>query len=139
MGFESYKYPRPVRPLREGLKIISVRGLFVLNWLTRLTLFIYFIVYQITHCGLLTRCSFVIPSVIFAFTGSVLGIMRNSSWRSVLASALAWFIVRSTAQTLNSVLSGESTLSTYHALIQVLVLVVTELRTISDLFTTEIS
>jgi hypothetical protein len=49
MGGESYKYPRPVHPLREGLKIISVGRLFVLNWLTRLPLSIYFSVYQIAH------------------------------------------------------------------------------------------
>jgi hypothetical protein len=45
--------------------------------------------------------------------------MRNSSWGSVLASALALFVARSNAQTLDSVLSGESTLSTYYSLIQV--------------------
>jgi hypothetical protein len=119
MGSESYKYPRPVRPLREGLKIISVGRFFVLNWLTRLTLSIYFLVYQMAHCGLPTRCSIVKPSIIFAFTGSGLEIMRNSG-RSLLASALALFVTRSNAQTLNSVLSGESALSTYYSLIQVL-------------------
>jgi hypothetical protein len=41
MGSESYKYPRPVHPLREGLKNIPVGGPFVLNWLTRPTFSLY--------------------------------------------------------------------------------------------------
>jgi hypothetical protein len=41
MGSESYKYPRRVHPLREGLKNIPVGGPFVLNWLTRPTFSLY--------------------------------------------------------------------------------------------------
>jgi hypothetical protein len=43
--------------------------------------------------------------------------MKNSSWRSLLATSL--FAVGLQAQTLDSVLSGEKTLSTFYSLVKV--------------------
>jgi hypothetical protein len=43
--------------------------------------------------------------------------MRNSSWRSLLATS--FFAAGLQAQTLDSVLAGEKTLSTFYSLVQV--------------------
>jgi general stress protein CsbA len=56
--------------------------------------------------------------------------MRNSSWKSLLAASL--FVAASKAQTLDSVLSGQSTLSTFYSLIQVCCQVNIDLGTTSD-------
>jgi hypothetical protein len=63
--------------------------------------------------------------------------MRNFSWRSLLATSL--FAAGLQAQTLDSVLSGEKTLSTFYSLVQVCYQLRIYVRIIADFIATEIS
>jgi hypothetical protein len=65
--------------------------------------------------------------------------MRNSSLRSLFAAALGLFVAGLKAQTLDSVLSSQSTLSTFYSLIQVCYQLHIDLRIISDCIATAIS